>query len=97
MIRKALAVALWIATAATAPAAAQAPKPAQVAASVRRLFGRDVRIDTLRADSSLVLRVSRRDSLLGFARVGNVRGKDQPITWLVAVDPALRLRDVDIL
>ena len=48
-------------------------------------------------DSAAVLRVSRGDSLLGFAEVGNVIGKDQPITFLVAVDPADRLKDVDIL
>ena len=79
------------------PAGAQAPAPAKVAGSVRRLFGTGVRIDSLHADTALVLRLARNDSLLGFARVGNVKGKDQPITWLVAVDPALRLRDVDIL
>jgi transcriptional regulator of nitric oxide reductase len=44
-----------------------------------------------------VLRVSRRDSLLGFAVVRNVRGKDQPITFLVATDTTDRLRDIDIL
>src|SRR5881296_1632619 len=37
------------------------------------------------------------DSLLGFAAVGNVLGKDQPITFLVAIDPVDRLKDVDIL
>jgi len=35
--------------------------------------------------------------LLGFAAVGNVIGKDQPITFLVAVDPDDRLKDIDIL
>src|SRR3989454_3657125 len=35
--------------------------------------------------------------LLGFAAVGNVLGKDQPITFLVAIDPTERLKDVDIL
>src|SRR2546426_12204143 len=35
--------------------------------------------------------------LLGFAAVGNVLGKDQPITYLVAIDPTDRLKDVDIL
>jgi len=44
-----------------------------------------------------VLRVARGDSLLGFAAVGNVVGKDQPITFLVAIDPADRLKDVDVL
>ena len=54
-------------------------------------------MDTLRVDSAVVLRVSRADSVLGFAQVGNVLGKDQPITFLVAIDPADRLKDVDIL
>jgi Na+-translocating ferredoxin:NAD+ oxidoreductase RnfG subunit len=35
--------------------------------------------------------------LLGFAEVGNVIGKDQPITFLVAIDPTDHLQDVDIL
>jgi hypothetical protein len=86
-----------LALAGVMPVRAQDPGPAKVTASVRRLFGAGVRIDSLHADSALVLRLARNDSLLGFARVGNVRGKDQPITWLVAVDPSLRLRDVDIL
>src|SRR5947208_1415248 len=62
-----------------------------------RLFGPGARVDTLQVDSGSVLRVSRADSLLGFAAVGNVLGKDQPITFLVAVDPTDRLKDVDIL
>ena len=78
-------------------AAAQAAPPAKLAASIRRLFGPGARADTLRVDSAAVLRVSRADSLLGFAEVGNVIGKDQPITFLVAVDPSDRLKDVDIL
>ncbi len=78
-------------------AAAQAAPAAKLAASIRRLFGPGARADTLRVDSAAVLRVSRGDSLLGFAEVGNVIGKDQPITFLVAVDPSDRLKDVDIL
>jgi len=78
-------------------AAAQAAPAAKLAASIRRLFGPGARADTLRVDSAAVLRVSRGDSLLGFAEVGNVIGKDQPITFLVAVDPSDRLMDVDIL
>ena len=61
------------------------------------VFGPDARADTLRVDTVSVLRVSRADSLLGFAALGNVLGKDQPITFLVAIDPADRLKDVDIL
>ena len=78
-------------------AAAQAAPAAKLAASIRRLFGAGARVDTLRVDSAVVLRLSRGDSLLGFAEVGNVIGKDQPITFLVAVDPSDRLKDVDIL
>jgi hypothetical protein len=74
-----------------------APPPAKLAASIVRVFGPGARVDTLRVDTSVVLRVSRADSLLGFAQVGNVLGKDQPITFLVAIDPADRLKDVDIL
>ncbi|HYL20564.1 MAG TPA: FMN-binding protein [Gemmatimonadales bacterium] len=79
--------------------AAQNPAPpaAKVAASIARVFGTGTRVDTLRVDSAAVLRVSRADSLLGFAQVGNVLGKDQPITFLVAVDAEDRLKDVDIL
>src|SRR2546425_6735580 len=77
-------------------AAAQAP-PAKLAASLARLFGPHARVDTLHVDSAAALRISTGDSLLGFAQVGNVIGKDQPITFLVAIDPANRLKDVDIL
>jgi len=74
-----------------------AAPPAKLAASIARLFGPGARVDTLRVDTVGVLRVSRADSLLGFAAVGNVLGKDQPITFLVAIDPTERLKDVDIL
>jgi hypothetical protein len=81
---------------ATPRATAQAPPPAKLAASVKRLFGPGTRVDSIRVDSTTVLRVSRRDSLLGFAQVGNVIGKDQPITFLVARAPTIA-PDVDIL
>jgi FMN-binding domain len=71
--------------------------PAKLAASLSRIFGSGVRSDAIRVDTTTVLRVSRGDSLLGFAAVGNVIGKDQPITFLVAVGPDDRLKDVDIL
>ena len=71
--------------------------PGRVAASIGRVFGRSARVDTLRVGTDAVFRVSRGDSLLGFATVRNVRGKDQPITFLVAIDAADRLKDVDIL
>jgi Na+-translocating ferredoxin:NAD+ oxidoreductase RnfG subunit len=86
----ALAVLLLVAQAPAAP-------PGKVAASIARVFGPAARVDTVRVDTAIVLRVSRADSLLGFAAVGNVLGKDQPITFLVAIDPADRLKDVDIL
>ena len=44
-----------------------------------------------------MLRLSRAGSLLGFAQVRNIKGKDQPITFLVAIDPANALKDVDVL
>jgi Na+-translocating ferredoxin:NAD+ oxidoreductase RnfG subunit len=81
----------------TLPADAQTPPRAKLAASITRLFGKGSRVDSLRVDSSIVLRVSRGDSLLGFARVGNVIGKNEPITFLVAIGPDDRLKDVDIL
>lgn len=74
-----------------------AAPPAKVAASLGRIFGAGTRADTIRVDTTMVLRVSRGDSLLGFAAVGNVIGKDQPITFLVAVDRDDRLKDIDIL
>lgn len=74
-----------------------APPPGKVAASLGRVFGPGARVDSLRVDGATVLRVSRADSLLGFAAVDEVLGKDQPITFLVAIDPADRLKDVDIL
>jgi len=77
--------------------AAQTPPRGKLAASITRLFGQGARVDSLHVDSTTVLRVSRRDSLLGFAEVGNVIGKDQPITFLVAIGPDDRLKDVDIL
>jgi Na+-translocating ferredoxin:NAD+ oxidoreductase RnfG subunit len=84
-------------TAASSPAAAQAAPPAKVAASIERVYGAGARVDTIRVDSAEVFRVSRGGALLGFAQVRNVKGKDQPITYLVAVDSASALKDVDIL
>jgi transcriptional regulator of nitric oxide reductase len=68
-----------------------------VAASVRRIFGPGAETTVLTVGADTVLRVARGASLLGFAAVGNVKGKDQPITFLVAIDPAERLKDVDVL
>jgi len=47
-----------------------AAPPAKVTASIARLFGPGARVDTLRVDTASVLRVSRADSLLGFAAYG---------------------------
>jgi transcriptional regulator of nitric oxide reductase len=78
-------------------ALAQGAPPAKVTASVRRIFGPATDVRLLPVGTDTVLRVARGDSLLGFAVVRNVRGKDQPITFLVAIDPADRLKDVDVL
>jgi Na+-translocating ferredoxin:NAD+ oxidoreductase RnfG subunit len=75
----------------------QGVAPDKVAASVRRIFGPDAETSVLTVVGDTVLRVSRGDTLLGFASVRNVTGKDQPITFLVAVDPADRIKDVDVL
>lgn len=76
---------------------AQTASPKQVRAALERVYGGNLRTDSLTVDSALVLRLFRGDSLLGFAQVKNVKGKDQPITFLVATDSALRLRDIDVL
>lgn len=76
---------------------AQTAPPKKVRAALERVYGGSIRADSVTVDSALVLRVSRGDSLLGFAQVRNVKGKDQPITFLVATDSALRLRDIDVL
>jgi FMN-binding domain len=78
-------------------AQAQSAPPAKVSASLGRIFGPAVTIDTLKVDSALVLRVSRGGTLLGFAQIRNIKGKDQPITFLVAIDPANQLKDIDVL
>ena len=76
---------------------AQTASPAKVVASVGRVFGAAARVDSVRVDTGVVLRISRADTLLGFAVVRNVTGKDQSITFLVAVDTVDRLKDVDVL
>jgi hypothetical protein len=86
-----------LASATLPPVFGQEAPPKKVAASLTRLFGSGTIVDSLPVDSNLVLRVSRADSVLGFAVVRNVIGKDQPITFLVATDPADHLKDVDVL
>jgi hypothetical protein len=76
---------------------AQSPPPAKLAKSIERIYGPGVRVDTVHVDSAEVYRVSQGGALLGFAQVRNVKGKDQPITYLVATDSADALRDIDIL
>jgi len=68
-----------------------------VAASVRRIFGEDATATPLVVNADTAFRVARADTVLGFAVVREVKGKDQPITFLVATDTADRLRDIDIL
>ena len=94
-IPMAIAAALLVAMAAAA--GAQSVPAAKVDASLRRVFGRDLTVVAVRIDSATILRVAHGDTLLGWAQVRNVKGKDQPITYLVAVDPSGRLRDVDVL
>lgn len=74
-----------------------APPPPKVAASVNRIFGTGAIASPVVVDSTTAYRVVRGDSVLGFAVVRDVKGKDQAITFLVATDTANRLRDVDVL
>ncbi|HET8699478.1 MAG TPA: FMN-binding protein [Gemmatimonadales bacterium] len=71
--------------------------PPKVAASVQRVFGRGARATAVGVNGDSAYRVTRGDTLLGFALVREVKGKDQPITFLVATDTADRLKDIDIL
>jgi Na+-translocating ferredoxin:NAD+ oxidoreductase RnfG subunit len=81
-----------------APAStAQSAPPGKLAKSIERVYGAGALIDSVRVDTATVLRISGAGSLLGFAEVRNVKGKDQPITYLVAIDPEDRLKDIDIL
>jgi hypothetical protein len=48
-------------------------------------------------DSVLVIASSKQDTLLGFGVVDHVRGKDQPITYCVVVDPNLHVVTTEIL
>jgi Na+-translocating ferredoxin:NAD+ oxidoreductase RnfG subunit len=82
---------------AAAPTAAQSAPLAKLAKSLERVYGAGATVDTLHVDTATVYRVSRGGALLGFAQVRNVKGKDQPITYLVATDSADALRDIDIL
>ena len=80
-----------------APLAAQSTPPAKLAKSLERVYGPGARVDTVHVDTATVYRVSRDGALLGFAQVRNVKGKELPITYLVATDSTDALRDVDVL
>lgn len=96
--RVALLVALSLGALAPAAAlSAQAAPAERVARSVTRIFGAGALAEPMQIDSSAVFRVRTPAGVQGFAVVRNVWGKDQPITFLVAVDTADTLRDVDIL
>jgi Na+-translocating ferredoxin:NAD+ oxidoreductase RnfG subunit len=88
---------LSVLTSRVSPLAAQSAPPGKVANSMQRIFGPGVRVDTVKVDTVSVLRASQGGALLGFARVRNVKGKDQPITYLVAIDSHDALKDVDVL
>ncbi len=77
--------------------AGQGAPPARIRASLHRVFGDTARVDSLVVGPETVWRLSRGDSLVGFAVVRNVIGKDQPITFLVAVDAGNVLKDIDVL
>jgi Na+-translocating ferredoxin:NAD+ oxidoreductase RnfG subunit len=76
---------------------AQSAPAGKLAQSIERVYGAGVQVDTVKIDTSAVFRVSKGGTLLGFAEVRNVIGKELPITFLVAIDPAATLRDIDIL
>jgi FMN-binding domain len=76
---------------------AQSAPPNKVGTALDRVFGPGTRADSLSLDGAIVLRMFRENEPLGYAQVRNVKGKDQPITYLVAIDTALRLKDIDIL
>lgn len=77
--------------------AAQSVPPAKLVQSIERVYGPGARVDTVQVGQASVYRVSRNGTLLGFAQVRNVKGKEQPITYLVAMDTADGLRDIDVL
>jgi Na+-translocating ferredoxin:NAD+ oxidoreductase RnfG subunit len=79
------------------PLLAQSAPPDKLTKSIERVYGSRAQVDTVHVDSATVYRVSRGGALLGFAQVRNVKGKDQPITYLVAIDSASALKDIDIL
>jgi Na+-translocating ferredoxin:NAD+ oxidoreductase RnfG subunit len=79
------------------PVAAQSAPHDKLAKSIERVYGAGAQVDTVKVDTTTVYRISKAGTLLGFAEVRNVIGKELPITFLVAIDPQAALRDIDIL
>ena len=79
------------------PLAAQTAPAVKVAESIGRVFGAGATVYSVLVDSTEVFRVSKEGALLGFAEVRNVKGKERPITYLVAVDTTGATRDIDVL
>lgn len=50
-----------------------------------------------RSDSVRVLAAVAGDSVLGYGMIDDVRGKDQPITYIVTVGANLEIKDLEIL
>ena len=69
----------------------------KVAESIERVYGPGARSTRSWWTASRSFASSRAGALLGFAQVRNVKGKEQPITYLVAVDSTGATRDMDIL
>lgn len=73
------------------------PSPSEgVRPILDRVFPGTVRIDTLSLEKSVMV-ISSADSVTGYALIDNAKGKDQLITYLVAVGTDLRVRAVEIL
>jgi hypothetical protein len=69
-----LFVSLSLLTSHLSPLVAQSATPAKVAKSVERIFGPGIQLDTLKVDTASVLGFSKGGTLMGFARVRNVKG-----------------------
>lgn len=93
----AVRISIWAISLFAVAARAQSAPPGKIAASIERIFGSGTKVDTLKVDSANVLRISKAGTLMGFAQVRNVKGKDQPITFLVAIDSSNALKDIDVL
>lgn len=96
-MRRALPLILIVLAGGARASGAQTVPPKKLAAALLRVFGGGTQVDSIPVDTAVVIRIRKAGALLGYAEVRNAMGKDQPITYLVAVDTALRLVDVDIL